>query len=156
VNPDLAAPLSLYAAPLTDGLPAPVSCNLPIARPNSRVCTRADTRFLPEVERRPAWSADSHVLHGKISFRRHSHLNTCRPRPSRAISQSFIATVVHQHLFLRLSLMNPPSGDMLAGMITNRHADDRPYKLRSRSLLRSSTVWPFHSSPVSRRGFRFS
>jgi hypothetical protein len=77
VNADLAAPLSLYAAPLTNGLPAqPSHCPSQLTK---RICTRADTRFLPEVER----SLVSRLAFPPNLVPRHSHF---RPRPSRAIS----------------------------------------------------------------------
>ncbi|KAF8477795.1 hypothetical protein DFH94DRAFT_755876 [Russula ochroleuca] len=107
------------------------------------VCTR---RFLPEVER-------ASCLVSRLAFPpnlvpRHSHLNVCRPRPSRAISQSFVAMVVHQPLFY-VSPMN-----------LRRYArgnEREPTRRRNPylSLLQSSTVRPFHSLPVSSRGLRF-
>ena len=47
-------PLSLrYATPLTDGLHASISCNLPTALSQLAGCVyfQRDLRFLPEVER---------------------------------------------------------------------------------------------------------
>ena len=49
-------PLLRDAVPLTDGLPVPVSCNLPASLSHLTTCdcNRADPLSLLEIERRPA------------------------------------------------------------------------------------------------------
>ena len=80
---------------------------------------------------------------------RHSHLNVRHPR---AMSQSFVATVVHQLSFYALSEESTQRG-YAERELDRRHGDHR---CRSEAytfyLPRRSTVRPFHVSPVSRRG----
>ena len=93
VNPDLATLLLLYAASLTDDLPAPVSCNIPIAHPNSSSGSALEQTpvFSPEVERIDSCLISRLVCppHGKISSRA-TH-DGRRPRPSRAICSTMSA-----------------------------------------------------------------